>query len=235
MIALRSIGFAIAFYGWSALMGLAMMPLLLAPRREMSRAIVVWARGVTALLKALCAIRVEFRGVENLPPGPLLIAAKHQCMFDTMGPLAVLQDACYVMKRELAWIPFYSWISAKTKMIVIDRSGQAAALRGLLSKGKDRIAEGRQIVIFPEGSRTSPGTTGVYQPGVAGLYRMLNVPCVPMATNSGVHWPAHGFRRTPGTIVFEFLAPIAPGLSRAAFMADLEQRVETASRRLISE
>ena len=151
MIALRSFAFAIAFYGWSAIMGLAMTPLLLAPRRFMSGAMVYWARGAIVLLRIVCDIRVEFRGVSNLPAGPVLIAAKHQCMFDTMGPLVVLNEACYVMKRELSWIPFYSWFSAKTGMIVIDRAGQAAALRGLLSKAKERIREGRQGRDLPRG------------------------------------------------------------------------------------
>lgn len=235
MIVFRSVVFAGVFYGWSAIMALAMVPLLLAPGRWMSGAMKIWAQGVIVLLRSTCDIRVEFRGLNNIPSGPLLIASKHQCMFDTMGPLVVIDEACYVMKRELTWIPFYSWFSAKTKMIVVDRDGQAAALRGLLSKAKERVAEGRQILIFPEGSRTPPGITVAYQPGVAGLYRTLSLPCVPLATNSGVHWPAHGFLRKPGTIVFEFLAPIAPGLPRVAFMAELTQQVETASRRLLSE
>jgi 1-acyl-sn-glycerol-3-phosphate acyltransferase len=196
---------------------------------------VIWTKGVIVLLRAICRIRVDFRGLEYLPATPALVAAKHQCMFDTMGPLVVIKDACYVMKIELTRIPFYGWFSAKTKMIVVDRSAQARALRGLLTDAKARVAEGRQVVIFPEGSRTAPGERRDYQPGVAGLYRTLGLPCVPMATNSGAHWPAHGFLRTPGTIVFEFLPAIAPGLSREAFMAELQVRLEQASDRLLSE
>ncbi len=194
----------------------------------------IWAQGIIALLP-ICGVRVEFRGLQHAPRGPALIAAKHQCMFDTMGPLVVLERPCYVMKKELTRIPFYGWFSAKSKAIVVDREGEAKALRGLLTDARERVAEGRQILIFPEGTRTEPGTRGGYQPGVAGLYRTLGLSCTPMATNSGVHWPAHGFLRKPGKIVYEFLEPIAPGLRREAFMAELERRIETASDRLLSE
>jgi 1-acyl-sn-glycerol-3-phosphate acyltransferase len=212
-----------------------MLPLLLAPWRWMSSGMALWARGVIVLLRTICGIRVEFRGLEHLPKGPVLIAAKHQCMFDTMGPLLVIKDACYVMKRELTRIPFYGWFSAKTEMIVVDREGQARALRGLLTDAKARVADGRQVVIFPEGSRTAPGEKREYQPGVAGLYRTLGLPCIPMATNSGSHWPAHGFLRRPGTIVFEFLPAIPTGLSREAFMAKLKNQIEWASNALLTE
>ena len=235
MVLFRSMIFALAFYAWSVLLSLLMLPLLLAPWRWISAGMRIWTRGVIWLLRAICGIRVDFRGLEHLPLGPALIAAKHQCMFDTMGPLVVVEDACYVMKSELTRIPFYGWFSEKTKMIVVDRKGQANALRGLLTDAKARIAEGRRIVIFPEGSRTAPRERRNYQPGVAGLYRTLGVPCIPMATNSGAHWPAHGFLRKPGTIVFEFLPAIIPGKSRDAFMAELEDRVERASERLLSE
>ena len=211
-----------------------MLPLLLGPWRWMSAAMVVWSRGIIALLP-ICGVRVEFRGVEFLPEGPALIAGKHQCMFDTMGPLVVLPSACYVMKKELTRIPFYGWFSAKSDMIVVDREGEAKALRSLLTEAKRRISEGRKVLIFPEGTRTAPGSHGGYQPGIAGLYRTFGLPCIPMATNSGVHWPAHGFLRMPGKIVFEFLEPIPKGLRREEFMAELERRIETASDRLLVE
>ncbi len=234
MILVRSLLFVASFYVWSVIAGLFMLPLLLGPGRWMSAAMDVWSRGIIAILP-ICGVRVQFRGLEFVPKGPALIAGKHQCMFDTMGPLVVLDRACYVMKKELTRIPFYGWFSAKSEMIVVDREGEAKALRSLLTEAKRRISEGRQVLIFPEGTRTAPGVHGAYQPGIAGLYRTLGLPCIPMATNSGVHWPAHGFLRKPGTIVFQFLEPIAPGLRREAFMAELERRIETASDRLLSE
>ena len=108
-------------------------------------------------------------------------------------------------------------------------------MRKLLADGRARLADNRQLLIFPEGHRMAPGAPPDYKPGVAALYKALDLPCTPMATNSGRHWPAHGFLRHPGTIVVEFLEPIAPGLKRPAFMQELERRVETASNALLAE
>jgi 1-acyl-sn-glycerol-3-phosphate acyltransferase len=235
MIAVRSFLFAALFYLWSLAMGLAMIPLLLGPRRWMLWAMTRWADGIVPLLRFIAGIQVEMRGMEHLPKGAALIAAKHQCMFDTMGPFRVFDDACYVMRDELLSIPFYGWYCRKAGMIAIDRDAGAKALRSMVAAAKAGVAEGRQLVIFPEGHRMGPGETGEYKPGVAALYRAVGLPCIPMATNSGVHWPAHGFLRRPGRIVYEFLPPIPPGLNRAEFMATLETRLEAASKALLSE
>jgi 1-acyl-sn-glycerol-3-phosphate acyltransferase len=235
MIVARSLVFVLVFYVWSTLCGLAMTPLLWGPRRWMLKAMAIWGAVVIALLRAICDIRVEFRGREHLPVGKALVAAKHQCMFDTMGPLTVFPDACYVMKKELLRIPFYGWFCLKAGMVEIDRQGGSGALRKLIVDARARLLASRQLVIFPEGTRTPPGANSPYQPGVAGLYRDLGLPCTPMATNSGAHWPPHGLLRRPGVIVYEFLEPIPPGLHRGAFMRELEHRIETASTRLLSE
>jgi 1-acyl-sn-glycerol-3-phosphate acyltransferase len=235
MILLRSLIFVAVFYLWSTLCALLMVPLLLAPRRWMMTALAGWSRVMVGLLRVICGVRMEIRGVEHLPRGRALIAAKHQCMFDTMGPLGVFDDACFVMKRELLKIPFYGWYCRKAGMIEVDRQGQAQAMRKLIANARQRTADNRQLVIFPEGTRVAPGQTGQYQPGVAGLYRDLDLPCTPMATNSGVHWPAHGLLRRPGVIVYEFLEPIPAGLKRPDFMRELETRLEAACRRLLSE
>ena len=235
MILVRSVLWTAVFYLWSLAAGVCMTPLFLAPHRWMLGAMTVWARGVNALIKPICGITVDFRGLENLPRSRVLVAAKHQCMFDTMGPFAVLSNFSYVMKKELLVIPFYGWFSLKTGMIVVDREAHSKALRKLVTDAKLRMEEGRQIVIFPEGHRHDPGAAPDYKPGVAALYRELGVPCVPVATNSGVHWPAHGIRRLPGKIVYQFLEPIPPGLHRAEFMRLLQDRIETASAALASE
>ncbi|MEO8813001.1 MAG: lysophospholipid acyltransferase family protein [Caulobacteraceae bacterium] len=235
MIVLRSLLFAGLFYLWSAAITVGVLPLLAGPRRYTIQATRVWARGVLLLLRAVCGIAMEVRGLEHLPAGAALIGAKHQCMFDTMGPITVFADACYVMKRELLRIPVYGWYCRKAGMIAIDRQGGAGALRALVAAARDRLTDGRQIVIFPEGSRMAPGVTGAYKPGVAALYRDLAVPCVPMATNSGAHWPAHGFLRRPGTIVYQFLEPIPAGLRRTEFMRLLQERIEGASAALLAE
>ncbi len=231
MTALRSLLFVALFYLWSATVAILISPILLAPRRWTLRALDVWARGVIALLP-ICGIRVEIRGREHIPTGPALVAPKHQCMFDVFAQFTWLPDACFVLKKELMWIPFFGWYAQKARMIVVDREAHAAALKKLVKDSRDRLTEDRQLVIFPEGTRGDPGVKGDYKPGVAALYRDLDLPVHPVATNSGVHWPRHGFLRKPGVIVFEYLEPIPPGLKRAEFMRLLEERIEPASLRL---
>jgi 1-acyl-sn-glycerol-3-phosphate acyltransferase len=231
---IRSILFTLAFYACSTLAVILMLPLLLAPRRWMMGAFRIWARFTIWALEALGGIRLEIRGREHIPTGAALLAPKHQCLFDTIVPFAVLPDGCQVMKKELMKIPFYGWYAAKSRMIVVDREGASKTMRKMLADGKARLADRRQLLIFPEGHRMEPGAAPDYKPGVAALYG-LGVTCVPVATNSGVHWPAHGFLRYPGTIVVEFLPPIEPGLKRPAFMRELQDRIETASNALLAE
>ena len=235
MIWVRSLAFSAFFYVWSLVMSLAMMPTLLFPRAVMASFIRVWGKGVVLGLRLLCDVRMEVRGSRYVPKDAALLAPKHQCMFDVFAQFMILPDACFVMKKELMWIPFLGAIARKLRMVVIDRQGHSTALRKLVKDVVDRFSEARQLVIFPEGTRGVPGQPGDYKPGIAALYRELNMPCTPVATNSGVHWPAHGFLRKPGTIVFQFLEPIPPGLKRAAFMAELKARVETASQALMDE
>jgi 1-acyl-sn-glycerol-3-phosphate acyltransferase len=235
MILARSLIFAALFYLWSTVLAIIMLPLLLAPRRWMLAMATFWAAGVRALLAPVCGVRVEFRGLEHLPTGAALIAGKHNCMFDTMGPLLVLTDACYVMRKELTRIPVYGAFTMKAGTIVVDREGGAGALRKLVADAREAISERRQVFIFPEGSRMAPGETGAYKPGIAALYRDLGMACTPMATNSGAHWPAHGFIRRPGLIVYEFLPPIPEGMHRAEFMRTLKERIEPASLALLKE
>ena len=160
---------------------------------------------------------------------PAGIAGKHQSMLDVIAPFAILPDNCFIMKKELRPLPFFGWFAWKTGMIAVDRSAHSKALKDMVKQARTRFAQGRQILIFPEGTRTPMGAAPDYKPGIAALYRDLECPCTPMATNSGVHWPAHGFRRYPGTVVYEFLPAIPAGLKRAEFMAALEARIEGAS------
>ena len=233
MLLLRSVAFTVLFYLWSVFWVLLISPLLLAPRRWIVRSWVIWSRGVIGMLRVVCGIRVEFRGQQHIPRRRALIAPKHQCMFDVFAQFSVLPDSCFVTKRELMWIPFFGWYAMKAKMISVDRAGQATALRKMVADAKDRFADERQLVIFPEGHRGEPGVAGDYKPGIAALYRELDVDVHPVATNAGVHWPAHGIARRPGTIVYEYLEPIPPGLKRAEFMRILQERIETASLALL--
>lgn len=234
MIALRSLLFVTLFYIWSVIIAVGLLlPIVIGPRTVSMHSTALWSKGIGWLLKVCCDIRVEVRGREHMPKGAALIAAKHQCMYDVFAQFAWLPRSCFVMKKELAWIPVFNIWVKRLGIIVIDRGGHSKALRGMVRDAKARFAENRQVVIFPEGTRGVPGVPGDYKPGIAALYREIDVPVHPVATNSGVHWPAHGFLRRPGTIVFEYLPPIPPGLKRADFMRQLEESIETASNRLL--
>jgi 1-acyl-sn-glycerol-3-phosphate acyltransferase len=232
--AVRSLIFVALFYLWSALVAILWTPMLLGPGRWTLAMFHFWGRGVVGLLAACCDVKVEVRGREHIPVGAAIVAPKHQCMLDVFAQFTWLPASVFVMKKELAWIPWFSWYAQKVRTIVIDRGAQAAALRQMVSEAKVRFAEGRQVVIFPEGTRGEPGVPGDYKPGIAALYREIDVSVIPVATNSGVHWPRHGFIRRPGTIVFEYLEPIPPGLKRAEFMRTLQARIETASEKLLA-
>jgi 1-acyl-sn-glycerol-3-phosphate acyltransferase len=234
MIWIRSLAFTAAFYVWSAGVAIVAMPILLGPRRWTMALLRVWAAVLMWMTRVIAGVKTEFRGLEHLPTGAALIAGKHQCMYDTMAPFAFLHDGALVMKKELLAIPLYGWIALRGGNIAIDREGAATALKALVKDARERFAENRQVLIFPEGTRMAPGSPPDYKPGIAALYRELGLPCHLMATNSGVHWPAHGFIRKPGTIVFEFLPPIPAGLKRGEFMRELEARLEGASNALIA-
>ena len=233
MNTLRSLLFTLWLYLSMAVFAVGLSPALLMPHRYAQGVAKLWAKAVLFGLRWIAGVKVEFRGLVNAPSGAALVASKHQGMLDIVALLAVLPDACFVMKKELMPLPFFGWFAWKTKMIAVDRAGHAKALKDMTRQARARLDEGRQIVIFPEGTRNAPGAPGDYKPGVAAIYRDLEGPCWPVATNSGVCWPAHGFRRYPGVVVFEFLEPIPAGLKRGPMMALLESRIEEASLRML--
>ncbi|WP_293905499.1 lysophospholipid acyltransferase family protein [Phenylobacterium sp.] len=230
MTALRSLVYVALFYLWTAAVAVVCTPVLLGPTRWTLGMFHMWGRGVVGLL-AICGIRVEVRGTP--PAGAALVAPKHQCMLDVFAQFTFLPASAFVMKKELAWIPWFSWYAIKAGAIVIDRDGGSKTMRQVIREGAELFKDGRQVVIFPEGTRKAPGAEPDYKPGIAALYRELGVPVYPVATNAGVHWPAHGFVRRPGLIVFEYLEPIPPGLKRAEFMRLLEERIEAKSTELM--
>ena len=234
MTVLRSLIFTLWLYLSMVIFAVGLSPALLMPHRAAMGVIKLWARFVLFGLRWIAGVRVEFRGLEHRPTGAALIAAKHQGMLDVVAPFAILDDPCFVLKKELMPLPFFGWFAWKTKMIAVDRSAHSKALKDMVRQTRARLADDRQILIFPEGTRTTPGEPADYKPGVAAIYRDVNAPCWPIATNSGVHWPAHGFKRYPGVVVFEFLPPRPAGLKRAEFMAELESRIETASTALLT-
>lgn len=232
---IRSIIYTVVFYIVTALFLVLGSWLLLGPRSWAMAGLAAHGRTCVWLLRVICGTRMEVRGHEKLPPGPVLVASKHQSAWDTFALVPLLNDPAMIMKRELLWIPFYGWFSAKFRMIFVRREAGPSALRRMARDARDRAEAKREIVIFPEGTRRTPGAPADYKSGVLFLYDALKIPCAPIALNSGLYWPRRSFRRYPGTIVVEFLDPIPPGLSRTEFLKRLQNAIESKSDALIVE
>ena len=201
---LRSALFLVWFLLVTTILSLAFLPVLLLPRRATVWLARLWARWTFWGLKHFAGIGFEIRGTP--PRGPVLVASKHMSMWDTLALYLALYEPAIVLKRELLRIPFYGWFLAKAAAIPIDRGAGARALRKMSEAARRVLAQGRPILIFPEGTRKKPGAVPDYKPGVAGLYGLLDVYCVPVALNSGVYWT--GFLKRPGTIILQFLEPM---------------------------
>lgn len=232
---IRALAFNLIFVGWTILVGTLGLPFLLAPRRAAMEFGRWWAKSVLALLKAVVGLGYEIRGRERLPQGAYILAMKHQSAWDALILPIVLGDPAVVVKRELLQLPIYGWYARRAGSIAIDRKAGAAALREMVAAARKAAAEGRPIVIFPEGTRTAPGTRLSYHPGVAALYQGLGLPLVPAAVNSGLYWGRRSFLKRSGRVVLEFLPPISPGLSRRALMAEIETQIEAATAALERE
>ncbi|MBV8534559.1 MAG: 1-acyl-sn-glycerol-3-phosphate acyltransferase [Alphaproteobacteria bacterium] len=187
------------------------------------------------MLRLFVGLRVEIRGDVTRLQGPALIACNHQSAWDTMVFLWLCPLPTYAMKKELMAIPMFGWMAKRQGHIAVDRKAGAAAFRRLQRQASAALAAGRQIVLFPEGTRVAPDQRRPYQPGIAGLYSALGAPVVPVAVNSGLFWPRRSFIKRPGTVVLEILPEIPPGLRRAEFLAELELRISGAAGRLIAE
>jgi 1-acyl-sn-glycerol-3-phosphate acyltransferase len=235
LLIVRSVSFNILFYLNLGLQLIAAIPTLIMRRGAILAVVRFWARTNLWLLQAICGIRAEFRGLEKVPTGALLVASKHQSLWETFALVLLFDDPTFILKRELMWIPFFGWYSWKAGMIPVDRGKRAQALADMTIRARQELARDRQIIIFPEGTRRAPGAEPNYKFGVAHLYSELGVPCLPVALNSGLFWPRRSFRRYPGTIIVEALDPISPGLSRSEFLAALAHAIETATSRLIAE
>jgi 1-acyl-sn-glycerol-3-phosphate acyltransferase len=231
----RSILFNIAFYLNVLVYMLTALPTLLMPPRMVLATAKSWARTSLWLLKVICGTKVEFRGLERLPEGAFLAAAKHQSAWETFALIPLFADPAFILKRELMWIPIFGWYIRRTEMIPVDRGARAQALAKMTERSRAELGRGRQIVIFPEGTRRPPRAEPKYKQGVGHLYAATGAPCVPIALNSGLYWPRRSFRRYPGTVRVEILPPIPPGMDKREFMQRLQEDIESATARLVDE
>lgn len=237
MSLIRSLIFNALFYVSIILYMTLGLPVLLMPQRFMMVFVRVWSRYFVWLTSTVAGIKMEVRGREHLRKGPLLIAAKHQSLWETMALLQFFDDPCFILKRELTYLPLFGWYLLRTGQIPVDRKGGAKVRSELMKRTQKAILTqpGRQLIMFPEGTRRPVGAPPAYRSGIAHVYSALNIPVTPVAMNSGVFWPRRSLRLRPGTIVLEFLPDIPPGLTRDAFMQALETSIETASNKLIAE
>lgn len=236
---LRATLFNVAFYGFTALYCLSVTPLAFAPKRVALSIARGFTNGVYWIEKHILGLDYELRGLEYLPKdGPYLIAAKHQSAYETMKLHRLFDDPAIILKKELLRIPVWGWFLGRLDIIAINRTDREGAMSSVISGGLRMKAQGRAIVIFPQGTRTRVDASPVDKPYKGGIIKMYNatgLPIIPMALNSGMFWGRKSFLKRPGTVIFEFLPPIEPGLPDKKVMKALEERLEEASNRLMEE
>ena len=228
-----SLLFNLGFYAFTTITVITSLPILLLPRGVLMWVLRSYTWITELMLRLFCGVRVQVEGAENIPPGAVLIVSKHQSAFDTVFWLSRLPDPCYVMKIELMRIPVWGWLARKCGMVAVDRAGGAPALRRMVREVQVAAEAGRQIVIYPEGTRVVPGERAPWQPGVAAIAGASRLPVIPVATNSGLFWGRKAFSKRPGIIRVKILPPLPPGLGRAKLMAELETVIERESAALL--
>ena len=234
LILLRSVLFNILFYLNLLVYLIAAFPTFFFPYHAVVVLAKAWGRTNLWLLRVVCGIDVAWSGLEKIPPGPLIVASKHQSSWETFALLTLFADPTFIVKRELMWIPFFGWYIWKARMIPVDRGAGTQALVLMTEKARVELQHDRQLVIFPEGTRRAIGAEPAYKFGVAHLYAEIGVPCLPVALNSGLAWPRRKFLRYPGTVRVEILDPIPPGIARGEFFQRLRSDIEQATARLVA-
>jgi 1-acyl-sn-glycerol-3-phosphate acyltransferase len=232
-IFLRSLVYNVLFYALLVFWILVAIPTFIMPPRAFMAVAKAWARSSIWLMRIICNTKVDYRGLEKIPQGPLIVASKHQSMWETFALMQFFDAPLFIYKRELAWIPFFGWYLMKSKMIGVDRDGGLRSLMEMARRAPKEIRSGRQLIIFPEGTRRPVGAPPNYMTGVGQIYTSSGVPCLPVALNSGLFWPRRTFMRYPGTLVVEFLDPLPPGLNRKDFLVQIKTSIEAATDRLV--
>lgn len=232
MLTFRSLLFAVVFYTLFAVSAVAATVISIVVPKQLPPFARFWSRTWLAAYQAICGVRYEVRGRENLPAGGCILAMKHQSVWDTCALFAIFERPVYVLKSELMWIPFFGWALARLGCIPVKRGTGRLALEDMVNGTRTALADHKQVVIFPEGTRTMVGQAPSYKSGIGYLYKALSVECVPVALNSGLLWPRRTFLRPPGLVVVQILPPIPPGLERKDMFDRLVNDIETACRQL---
>jgi len=234
MLNFRSLLFTASFYSVTLVLIVLTLPFYFFLTRKYAWYVArFWIKTSLWLAKYIVGMTYQIEGVENIPKGACIIAAKHQSAWETMALLLHFADPVLILKRELMFIPFFGWYMAKVGVIAINRGTPLKAMKAVIQGAKEKVAAGRQILIFPEGTRRIPGSKADYKPGVAALYGELDVPVVMVAHNAGLYWPRNNFRRYSGQIGVRILPPIKPGLHRKKFFQQLVEQTEQACDQLL--
>jgi len=227
MNVLRTLVFSIFFYGLSVVLVLLVPFVALLGGDALRSYAMAWVGLMAWSARWILGIRVRIEG--EIPQGPAIFAGKHESLFEALELSRLLGSPATVMKRELAQIPLWGWAARRYGVIIVNRTANAAALRSMMKDARAALAQGRSVLIFPEGTRVKPGEAPALRSGFAGLYRMLDLPVVPIAVRSGHVWPKHGIKK-PGVITFRFEPVIPPGLPRAEAEARVHAGINALNR-----
>lgn len=231
----RSFAFNVLFYLNTAFWLLVGLPTFFLPYRTTIWVARSWGKVNLVLARVVGGLDCEIRGRDKIPAGPLIVASKHQSAWETFALIPLFDNPLFIVKRELMWIPFFGWLMRKGRMVPVDRGAGSQALIDMTERARVELNRGRQLIIFPEGTRRPAGAEPRYKYGVAHLYAAEGVPCLPVALNSGLFWPRRSLRLRPGKVTVEILDPIAPGLDKDAFFKRLQSAIEDATNRLLEE
>lgn len=234
IIIVRSILYNIFVVFWTLLVGGLFLPFLLFPKNNsfLNLAAKIWAKCLCKGLGYICNLKMEVRGVKNIPENSFIIASKHQSALEIIALVALIPSPKFILRRSLIFVPFIGIYALKMGMILIDRKGGAKTLRSMLAGTKESLDKGNNIIIFPEGTRTIPGSKPEYKPGISGIYQYCERNVLPVATNTGLFWKKNAFVKLPGTYVIEFLPIIKSGLDKNKFFKILVNDIENASNKL---
>ena len=230
---IRTTIFYILLSIWTIFLGILCIPYLLLPSKFLRSPILVWIKGIFIMLKKICIINHEIKGLNNVPNEPVIVVSKHQSAFETFALYYYLNKSFFIHKKQLFYIPIFGQYLMKANMVSIDREGKTKTIRKMIFEVNKRLNDGSSIIIFPEGTRTKPGETPDYKTGFIGIYKATNKRLLPVAVNSGLFWPKKGFVMKKGNIIIDIQKPINNNLPKQDVLEEVKKSIESASNKLL--
>ncbi len=230
---IRTTIFYILLSIWTIFLGILCIPYLLLPSKFLRSPILVWIKGIFIMLKKICIINHEIKGLNNVPNEPIIVVSKHQSAFETFALYYYLNKSFFIHKKQLFYIPIFGQYLMKANMLAIDREGKTKTIRKMIFEVNKRLNDGSSIIIFPEGTRTKPGETPNYKTGFIGIYKATNRRLLPVAVNSGLFWPKKSFVMKKGNIIIDIQKPIDNNLPKQEVLEKVKKSIESASNKLL--